>query len=76
MFKRLRDTQTGHCKAISSASRDNGFCMTFQSDANNATANLLALLELWPTWRLPRALVLASEASPSCICAALMLLMR
>ncbi|KAK9840820.1 hypothetical protein WJX81_007204 [Elliptochloris bilobata] len=53
----------GHCKSVALAARDNGFCATFQCDADNATQNLLALLELWPSWVLPRALVLAGEAA-------------
>ena len=52
----------GHAKSVARAARDNGFCATLQGDADNATANLLALLELWPSWRLPRVLVLAGEA--------------
>ena len=55
--------QVGHAKSVARAARDNGFCATFHGDADNATANLLALLELWPSWRLPRALALAGEAA-------------
>ena len=57
--------QVGHAKSVARAARDNGFCATFQGDADNATANLLALLELWPSWHLPRVLALAGEARVS-----------